>query len=309
MQVSEVHRCGCILCQQAADHPAKEHHRQINLLMSQLPGAQRRLYAAIEAKRLGRSGCRLMAEITGLCEPTIRRGGAELATLLEGKPLPAKGRRGRRSTEAKYPNIKGILEQLLVDETAGDPMTRKKWVRISCRKISKKLAAMGYEVNYRTVCRLLKDMDYSLKVNVKKRASTAYAPKRDAQFKYIAAQKAAFLAAGDPVISIDAKKKELIGNFKVNGKSWCKDAIEVNDYAFASMAECVATSYGVYDVATNKGYVWVGTSGDTPLFAGTVIKQWWLYAWPRAVGLAQASGELADPGGAAPGEVAKQVAA
>jgi hypothetical protein len=298
MQLTEVHQCGCFRCRQQVDHPDREHHGQINLLMHQLSPEQRRLYAAIESVRGGRGGCHLLSEITGLCAATIRRGRAELAALLEGRPLErAEGRPGRRSTEEKYPDIKSVLEQLLEDETGGDPMTRKKWVRMSSRKISKKLAQMGYDVNYHTVCRLLKDMGYSMKVNVKKRASTAHSPKRDAQFRYISSQKAAFLAAGDPIISIDAKKKELIGNFKADGRSWCKEAIEVSDYAFPSMAECVATSYGVYDVWTNKGYVWVGTSGDTPAFAVAAVKQWWLYAgrhvYPEATSLLV----LADSGG------------
>jgi hypothetical protein len=266
--------------------------------MNQLSAEQRRLYAAIESRRIGRGGCRLLSDITGLCPATMQRGRAELAALLEGRPLErAQGRPGRRCTEEKYPEIKHVLEQLLEDETAGDPMSRKKWVRVSGRKISKKLAEMGYTVNYHTVCRLLKDMGYSMKVNVKKRASGPHSSKRDAQFRYIHSQKAASLAAGDPIVSIDAKKKQLIGGFKAEGTSWCKESIRVSEYRFPSLAECVATSYGVYDVRTNKGYVWVGTSGDTPAFAVAVLKQWWLYAgrhvYPEATRLLV----LADGGG------------
>jgi hypothetical protein len=176
-------------------------------------------------------------------------------------------------------------------------MTRKKWIRVSSRKLSKKLAQMGYTVNYHTLCRLLKKMGYSMKVNVKKRASTAHSPKRDAQFKYISAQKAAFMVAGNPIISVDAKKKELIGDFKVPGTSWCKKPIEVSDYSFASMADCVATPFGVYDVRTNKGYVWVGTSGDTPAFAVMAIKQWWMYAGRHCYPDATSLLILADGGG------------
>ncbi len=233
-----------------------------------------------------------------LCASDVARARAELAALLAGTPLERpKGRPGRPSIKEKYPEIENVLRELVTDETAGDPMTRKKWVRISGRKLSKKLAEKGYQVNYHTVCCLLKQMGYSMKVNVKHRASTAYSPKRDAQFKYIAEQKAAFLAAGDPVISVDTKKKELIGNFKASGRSWCKDAIEVDEYACASIAECVATPCGVYDVRTNKGYVWVGTSGNTPAFAVTAIKRWWLHAghhlYPEAANLLV----LADGGG------------
>lgn len=185
----------------------------------------------------------------------------------------------------------------MAEETGGDPMTRKKWVRISSRKLSKKLAEKGYTVNQHTVCSLLKQMGYSMKVNVRHRASTTYSPRRNAQFNYIAQQKAAFLAAGNPVISMDTKKKELIGDFKASGQSWCKEAIEVSEYNFASLASCVATPCGIYDVQTNKGYVWVGTSGNTPAFAVKAIKRWWLHAgqhvYPEAVNLLI----LADGGG------------
>ncbi len=174
------------------------------------------------------------------------------------------GRPGRKGIEGTYPDIRSVLERLLEDETAGDPIIDRKWVRVSSRNLSKTLEQMGYTVNYHTLCGLLKKMGYSMKVNVKKRASTAHSPKRDEQFSYIASKKATFLAAGNPVISIDAKKKELVGNFKANGRTWCKEPIEVSDCTYASMAECVATPYGVYDVWKNKGYVWVGTSGDTP---------------------------------------------
>jgi hypothetical protein len=298
MQATTIHSCGCSRCRREVNHAEGDHHRQINLLMSQLSRPQRRLYAAIEAKRVGKGGCRLLSEITGLCQATVRRGRADLAVLLGGTPLEkAAERRGRPRIEKKYPGIERVLEQLLADETGGDPMTGRKWERISSRKLSKKLAELGYVVNYHTVCRLLRQMDYSLKVNMKTRAATAHSPKRDTQFKHIAAQKAAFLAAGNPVISVDAKKKELIGNFKANGRSWCKEAIKVNDYAFASMAECIATPYGVYDLKGNKGYVWVGTAGDTPAFAVTAIKLWWLHAGRHTYPGATSVLVLADGGG------------
>jgi hypothetical protein len=285
-------------CREEAEHPEREHHREINLLMGQLPHAQRKIYAAIESKRLGRGGCQSVSEITGLCASALSRGRAELAALLAGTPLERpKGKPGRRSIEEKYPEIKSVLQTLVADETGGNPMTQKKWVRISSRKLSKKLGEKGYTVNYHKICNLLKEMGYSMMVNVRHRASTAYSPKRDAQFEYIAQQKAAFLAAGNPVISVDTKKKELIGNFKARGQSWCKKAIEVSEYDFASLASYVATPFGIYDVQTNKGYVWVGTSGNTPAFAVTAIKRWWLHAgqhvYPKAVNLLV----LADGGG------------
>jgi hypothetical protein len=280
------------------DQCTQEYHRLLNTLMSRLSSEHRRLCAAVESIRIGTGGSRLVSEITGLCAETIRRGRAELNGLLNGTPLEAaKGHPGRRRTEEKYPEIKNILERLVADETGGDPMTRKKWVRLSGRKLSKKLAEMGIKVNYHTICRLLKQMGSSMKVNVKTRAATVNSPKRDMQFGYIAEQKAAFLATSNPVISVDAKKKELIGNFKANGRVWCKEPIQVSNYTFASIAECVATPYGIYDIRTNKGYVWVGTSGDTPAFAVAVINLWWLnvgrHVYPEATNLLI----LADGGG------------
>jgi Rhodopirellula transposase DDE domain len=276
MDDADIRFCGCARCQQEVDHPDRDYHRALNLLMRQLRPPQRRLFAAIESRRIGKGGRRLMAEITGICLPTIRRGRVELTALLEGTPLEgAKGRPGRHSIRETYPDIEAVLEEVLADDVAGDPMTRKKWVRISSRNLSKKLAQKGYTVSYHTVCGLLTQMGYSLKVNVKTRASTMHSPQRDKQFKYIAAQKAAFLQAGNPVISVDAKKKELIGDFKANGRVWCKKPIEVADYEFPSMAEYVATPYGVYDLGTNKGYVYIGTTGNTPAFAIASIKLWW----------------------------------
>jgi hypothetical protein len=298
MEVANIHHCQCMSCQQQGDHSVREYHRLLNLFMSRLSTEQRRLLAAVESMRIGKGGCRSVSEITGLCARTIARGRAELTSLLVGRPVEQTRRRpGMRTIEEKYPEIESILEHLVADETGEDPMTKKKWVRISSRKLTKKLATMGIQVNYRTICRLLKQMGYSMKVNVKARAATVNSPKRDRQFGYIAEQKAAFLAAGNPIISVDAKKKELIGSFKANGTLWCKEAIQVSDYTFASMAECVATPYGVYDVGLNKGYIWVGTSGDTPAFAVAALNQWWLHVGRRIYPDATSLLILADGGG------------
>jgi hypothetical protein len=165
--------------------------------------------------------------------------------------------------------------ELLADDIAGDPMSNKQWTRRSSRQLSRELQEKGYRINYHTICRLLKRMGFSMRVNVKKRASTTHAPSRDAQFEYIAAERKAFLAASLPIISVDTKKKELIGNFKVNGRSWCKEPIEVSDYSYASLAECIAVPYGIYDLAANRVYIYVGVLVDTPEFAVTAIHKWW----------------------------------
>jgi Rhodopirellula transposase DDE domain len=295
---SVIHSCQCRACQKGVAHQAEGHHSQMNWLMSRLTTDQRRWYAAIESARLGDVGDRVVSRITGLGEATIKKGRAEVAAHMAGTyQEPPKGRPGRMSTEEKYPDIEAVLTRLLEDETAGDPMSKKKWVRVSSRRLRRLLKPLGYEVNENTICRLLRKMKYSMKVNVRSRASTTHSPKRDAQFQYIASQKAKFLGAGLPVVSVDSKKKELIGDFRAAGTAWVKEAIQVNEHNFANMATCVATPYGVYDLATNKGYVSVGTSGNTPEFAVAAIRLWWEHAgrhvYPDATGLLL----LADGGG------------
>jgi hypothetical protein len=153
-------------------------------------------------------------------------------------------------------------------------MSDHKWQRSSLRRLSSKLAEEDHLVSHTTVGRLLVQMNYSLKANVKRLAGAAH-PDRNQQFEYIEQQKRAFLAAGLPVISVDTKKKELIGNFKNNGRSWCQEAEEVNDHDFAQDAVGKAIPYGIYDLAHHLGYVYVGTSADTPQFAVEMIGRWW----------------------------------
>jgi len=247
----------------------------MNWFMSQLGEAQRRWYAGIESNRIKRNGARKIARVTGLHEKTIRRGSKEVENYAAGQLEPHLRRPGRRTIKQCYPDIEVKLMELLADDIAGDPMSNKQWTRRSSRQLSRELQEKGYRINYHTICRLLKRMGFSMRVNVKKRASTTHAPSRDAQFEHIAAERKAFLAARLPIISVDTKKKELIGNFKVNGRSWCKEPIEVSDYSYASMAECIAVPYGIYDLAANRGYIYVGVLVDTPEFAVTAIHKWW----------------------------------
>ena len=159
-------------------------------------------------------------------------------------------------------------------ETAGTPMGVEKWIRSSLRHLSKALKAQGHRVGPKTVARLLKERDYSLKANVKQRAGSPH-PDRNTQFEYIEAQKQLFLGQGWPIVSLDAKKKELIGNFKNAGQSWCQQAERVNDHDFASQAQGRAVPYGIYDVNHNRGYVYVGQSAETAEFAVDVLSSWW----------------------------------
>jgi hypothetical protein len=185
-----------------------------------------------------------------------------------------RARRGPPPVEKRDPAIINALEKLLADEVAGDPMNELKWVRISLRQLEKALNERGHKICYYTVGRLLKDMGYSQKANKRKQAGSQH-PDRNKQFEYIASQKRLFITERWPVISVDTKKKELIGNFRRPGRSWCKDAPEVDEHGFASAAEGVAVPFGVYDVARNHGFVAVGLSHNTPEFAVSNIAFWW----------------------------------
>lgn len=153
-------------------------------------------------------------------------------------------------------------------------MSEQKWVRSSLRQIMDELAQIGHWVSHTTISRLLREMNYSLKANAKRLAGSKH-PDRDQQFRYIAQQKSAFLEAGLPVISVDTKKKELIGNFKNPGQVWCQQADEVLDHDFEQDALGKAVPYGIYDLKYNLGYVYVGQSADTPQFAVEMIVRWW----------------------------------
>jgi hypothetical protein len=183
-------------------------------------------------------------------------------------------RRGRPRIEESQPGIIAALERLITDEVAGDPMTEKRWVRVTLRRLSQQLRGQGYQAVEKTLRRLLKQMKFSMKAN-KRRQIRVRCPERDEQFRYIASQKEAFFTLEMPVISVDTKKKELIGAFRKNGKVWCREAEEVDEHDYPSAAECLAVPFGVYDVKKNTGYVTVGMSHNTPEFAVTVIARWW----------------------------------
>ena len=153
-------------------------------------------------------------------------------------------------------------------------MSDEKWLRSSLRHLSERLKANGHRACPKTVGRLLKAMNYSLKANVKRQAGVQH-PDRNTQFEYIEAQKQLFLRNGWPIISIDAKKKELIGNFKNPGQRWCLEAEGVNDHDFKLDALGQAVPYGIYLLNHNRGYVYVGKSADTAEFAVDVLARWW----------------------------------
>jgi hypothetical protein len=182
-------------------------------------------------------------------------------------------------------------------ETAGDPMTGLKWTRRTTEKIARELAHLGgIEVSANTVGRILKELGYSLRVNHKK-ISSGTGPDRDAQFKQICAIRDRFSRRGLPVISVDTKKKELVGNFKNPGAAWNKQAVAVKDHDFRSQGLGLAVPYGIYDIQANRGSVFVGASHDTPQFAVSSIEKWWRYDGRRRYTKAKELLILADCGG------------
>jgi len=159
-------------------------------------------------------------------------------------------------------------------DTAGDPISGLKWTHKTTEKIATELQRIGIQVGKTTVARLLKGMKFSLRVNHKKRSNGS--PKtRDRQFRYIRNMRTRFAKRGDPIISVDAKKREMIGNFKNDGKAWSQEPDYTNDHDFRSLAKGVAIPYVIYDTEANRALVCVGTSYETPEFAADCVEQWW----------------------------------
>lgn len=161
-------------------------------------------------------------------------------------------------------------------DTAGDPVTGLKWTRKTTEKVAHQLSKLGIGVDAKTVGRLLKNLGYSLRVNVKK-ISSGSGPDRNTQFEYIKSRREKFFKRKAPILSVDTKKKELVGNFKNNGAAWSKKPVAVYDHDFRSMGKGIAIPYGIYDVAANLGSVFIGTSHDTPDFAVDSIEKWFRY--------------------------------
>lgn len=181
-------------------------------------------------------------------------------------------------------------------DVAGDPVSGVKWTRRTTEKIAEELAVLGIQVCPQTVARLLKELDYALRVN-HKRVASGSGPDRNEQFEYIAAQRTSFASRNLPIVSIDTKKKELVGNFKNGGVAWNHTPQLVSDHDFRSDAVGIAIPYGVYDVTANRGMLFVGTSHDTPGFAADNLARWWQLEGSQRYPMANALLVLADGGG------------
>jgi hypothetical protein len=253
----------------------KEKYRLIKPFLNELT---RRLWSAVEAKSLGSGGIQFVSQITGQSRTTITRGIKELQTseLVEGQNRIRKEGGGRKASLEKSPEIEKALLQLIEPTVRGEPESPLLWTTKSLRKLAEELKKQNHSISHTLVGQILKDNDFSLQANSKTDEGKSH-PDRDAQFNYIHAKVQAFQNARNPVISVDAKKKELIGNYKNKGVEWQekKNPVKVKVYDFLSEAEGKVTPYGVYDIANNKGWVNVGIDKDTAEFAVQTIRNWW----------------------------------
>ena len=242
--------------------------------------SQTRWFVAREAIRLGHGGIKKMCELSGLSKPTVTKGIKELKSkekLCENGRIRRQGG-GRKRLDEKNPEILTILKDILSETTAGDPMGLLKWTSKSTYQIRDCINELGYSISEDTVGRRIKEMGYSLQANVKTWEGVSHED-RDSQFRYINNLAKEYVASGNPVISVDAKKKELIGNFKNSGRKWRPKGSpkEVNVYDFPSLSDGKAVPYGIYDIQKNRGLVSVGISHDTAEFAVESIKKWWFH--------------------------------
>ena len=239
----------------------------------------RRRFAAAEALAAGHGGVAAVTRVTGIARSTIGRGLAELRGEAAPDARPDRVRRqggGRRSLAATDPTLLGDLKTLVEPTTRGDPMAPLLWTAKSLRNLAAGLRELGHHIGHNVVADLLRDMGYSLQANRKTLEGSNH-PDRDAQFAYINDRVKEALAAGAPAISVDTKKKELVGDFKNAGRDYRPkgqpEPVRVHDFVIPELGR--AAPYGVYDIADNAGWVSVGIDHDTASFAVNAIRRWW----------------------------------
>ena len=256
-----------------------------NTLIPLLDEDQKRIFLALFAEYLGHGGAKRISDATGVSQQTISAGKKEAAAMRSGEICPkerAPGERrrvraeggGRKRYVDKHPEVVQALESLLDGSTVGNPENPLLWTVKSTRKLEAALKEMGFDVGYTTIGSILESMGYSLQQNRKYTEAGAPDPDRNAQFEHISAECSRCIASGIPVISVDAKKKENVGNFKNPGPEYRprKDPRLVNDHDFCTEH---AVPYGIFDIAANEGFVNVGVSADTAEFAVESIGNWW----------------------------------
>jgi len=255
--------------------------RQYRQLQDSLDERGRREWAASEALALGRGGIAIVSRATGLVPSTIGKGIRELRSRGPGA-IDECGRRrvrrpggGRKRKEELDPDLLIDLESLVEPEARGDPMSPLRWTCKSLRRLAKELVAMGHDIGFRTVARLLKKLGYRLQAN-KKTTEGKQHPDRDKQFRYINRRTRRQLTSGNPAISVDTKKKELVGNYKNGGRELRPEGdpedVDVHDF-LGELGR--ASPYGVYDIGDDSAWVSVGISSDTAEFAVETIRRWW----------------------------------
>jgi hypothetical protein len=271
---------------------AKGLARKFETLARVLDERTRRLVAAAEAEAMGFGGVTAVAHASGLARGTVIRGMAELRTApkaVRGQRIRRKGA-GRKRAVEQDTTLKRDLEALVEPVTRGDPQSPLRWTCKSVRQLATELKRTGHQTSHRMVAELLHQMDYSLQGNRKTLEGSSH-PDRDAQFHHISDKTREFQAKGQPVISVDTKKKELVGNFKNNGRELrpkgAPEEVRVHDFVIPELGR--AAPYGVYDVTHNAGWVSVGVDHDTAAFAAQSIRRWWesmgTEAYPRAAKL------------------------
>lgn len=272
---------------------------KFEVILPHLDERQRRLVLAAEARSLGRGGISLVARASGASRVTVTSGVDELDAGQD--PTPGRARRaggGRKPLTETDPALLDALEALVEPETRGDPMSRLRWTTKSVRNLADELNRQGHPVSHHSVGRLLRGpLGYSMQAN-SKTTEGKQNPDRDAQFRYINDQTTASLAQGQPVTSVDAKKKELIGEYANKGRTWrpAGDPRRVDVHDFPG-EQGKAVPYGVYDLAADAGWVAVGSDGDTAAFAVETIRRWWMSVGRAAYPKASTLLVTADAGG------------
>jgi len=261
---------------------------------------RRRLWAGAEARVLGRGGVTAVATATGMSRVTVRAGVRELEAHPSGAPaippLPASEQRvrtpggGRKRVTAHDPTLLRDLDALVEPVARGDPESPLRWTCKSTRRLAAELGRQGHRVSHQTVAELLDELGYRLQGTRKTKEGASH-PDRDAQFAHIDARARAFQERGQPVVSVDTKKKELVGDFANGGREWQPagrpERVRVHDFVDRGLGKAIP--YGVYDLAADQGWVSVGTDHDTPAFAVEAVRRWWQQmgapAYPGATAL------------------------
>ena len=247
-------------------------------LLPRLNERDRRLALATEAKSWGYGGITAVQNATGVSRKTIQRGMTELSDDPTERPsdrVRAPGG-GRKKAEVANRELADALESLTEPDMRGDPESPLRWTTKSTRHLAATLTEMGHSISHSVVAKLLRFLGYSLQGTRKKMEGSQH-PDRDDQFRYINKLAREFLASGDPVISVDTKKKELVGRFSQAGKEWHLqgEPVDVSTYDFPDQADGKAIPYGVYDLTDNSAWVSVGIDHDTSVFAVATIEKWW----------------------------------